>query len=80
MNRRGGPSNAPATFAIDVTRQVNAAGAFSTIGTISVSTGGAFTWTTVSGTAKAIAVNDVLKFTGPSSADATIANFGFFRK
>ena len=67
-------TNPAATFVIDVQRQVNATGAFTTIGTISISTGGAFTLTTVSGTAKSIAVNDVLKFVAPASTDASILN------
>ncbi len=67
-------TNPTASFAIDVQRQVNATGAFSTIGTITISTGGAFTFATASGTAKAIAVNDVLKFVAPGTADATAAN------
>ena len=67
-------TNPAATFAIDVQRQVNATGAFASIGTISISTGGAFTFTTASGTAKSIAVNDVLKFVAPVTPDASILN------
>ncbi len=67
-------TNPTASFAIDVQRQVNATGAFSTIGTITISTGGAFTFATASGTSKTIAANDVLKFIAPGSADATAAN------
>jgi hypothetical protein len=61
-------TNATATFAIDV--QQNG----SSIGTISIATSGTATLTTTSGTAKSIAVGDVLKFIAPASADATIAN------
>lgn len=64
-------TNPTATFDIDVQRQVNNAGAFSSIGTISVSTGGVVTLTTTSGTSKAIAVNDVLKFVGDATGDTT---------
>lgn len=67
-------TNPTASFAIDVQRQVNATGSFTTIGTITISTGGAFTFATASGTSKSIAVNDVLKFVAPSSADSTAAN------
>lgn len=67
-------TNPTASFAIDVTRQVNATGSFTTIGTITISTGGAFTFATASGTSKSIAANDVIKFVAPSSADATAAN------
>lgn len=61
-------TNPAATFAIDV--QKNG----STIATISISTAGAATLTTTSGTSKSIAAGDILKFVGPSPADATIAN------
>jgi hypothetical protein len=61
-------TNPAATFAIDV--QKNG----STIGTISISTGGVATLTTTGGTSKSIAAGDVIKFVAPGSADATIAN------
>lgn len=64
-------ANPTATFAIDVQRQVGGSGAFSSIATISVSTGGVVTLTTSGGTSKAIAANDVLKFVGDSDGDAT---------
>ena len=70
-------TNPTATFAIDVQRQVGGAGAFSSIGTISVSTGGVVTATTVSGTSKSIAAGDVLKFIAPSPVDSTAANMAF---
>ena len=74
-NSRGAVGTNPTgSFAIDVTRQVNATGAFATIGTITISVAGAFTFATAAGTAKAIAVNDVLKFIAPAGVDATIAN------
>lgn len=43
-----------------------------TIGTITISTGGAFTFATTSGTAKTLAIGEVLTFVAPGSADATI--------
>ena len=46
------------------------------IGTISVSTGGVFTFTTTSGTAKDVAAGERLEIIGPSSADATVADIG----
>jgi hypothetical protein len=61
-------TNPAATFAMDV--QQNG----TSIGTISISTGGTPTFTTTSGTAKSIAAGDVLKFVAPSTADTTIAN------
>lgn len=61
-------TNATATFAIDVQRNGVS------IGTISIATSGVATLTTTSGTSKAIAIGDVLKFVAPSATDATIAN------
>lgn len=67
-------TNPAASFVLDVQRQVNATGAFASIGTVTISTGGAFTFATASGTAKSIAVNDVLKIVAPATPDASIAN------
>jgi hypothetical protein len=63
-------TNPAATFAIDV--QDNG----SSIGTISISTGGAFTFTTSGGTAKTISAGHRLEFYAPanSPADSSIAN------
>lgn len=66
-------TNPTASYAIDVQRKTPP-GAYATIGTITISTGGAFTFATASGTSKAIAAGDVLKFVAPSPADATAAN------
>lgn len=44
-----------------------------TIATISISTGGVFTFTTVSGTAKSIAAGSVLTLVAPTTVDATVA-------
>lgn len=61
-------TNPGATFAIDV--QDDGV----TIGTISISTGGAFTFTTTSGTAKTVAAGSRVEFYAPanSPAEATI--------
>lgn len=61
-------TNPTATFTITVAQNG------STIGTITISTGGAFTFATSGGTAKAIAAGDVLRFTAQAGLDATIAN------
>ncbi len=63
-------TNPSATFAIDV--QDNG----STIGTISISSGGAFTFTTSAGTAKTVTSGHRIEFYAPanSPADATVAN------
>jgi hypothetical protein len=45
-----------------------------TIGTITVSTSGVFTFTTTSGTAKTIATGSVVTLEAPATADATVAN------
>ncbi|WP_022684565.1 hypothetical protein [Sphingobium bisphenolivorans] len=67
-------ANPAGSFVLDVQQQVNATGAFSSIGTITISTGGAFTFATTSGTAKSIAAGDVIKVVGPATPDASIAN------
>lgn len=45
-----------------------------TIGTITVSTSGVFTFATTSGTAKTIATGSVVTLEAPATADATVAN------
>ena len=63
-------TNPAATFAIDV--QDDGA----SIGTISISTGGTFTFTTTSGTAKTVASGSRIEFYAPSDspAEATVAD------
>jgi hypothetical protein len=48
-----------------------------TIGTVSISTSGVFTFTTTSGTSKSLAAGDRLTITAPSSQDATLSDVGF---
>jgi FtsH-binding integral membrane protein len=75
VNSRGAAGTAPtATYTITVSRQVNSAGAFTTIGTISISTGSVVTFATSGGVDITIAAGDVLKFTGQVALDATLAN------
>ncbi len=64
-------ANPTATAAYDVLKN----GA--SIGTISISTGGAFTFTTTSGTAKSLASGDRLTVTAPGSQDVTLADVSF---
>lgn len=66
-------SNPSATYTITVARQVGGAGAFSTIGTITVSTDGAVSFATT-GTTVAIASGDVLKFTGQTTTVTGMLN------
>jgi len=63
-------TNPAATFAIDVKDNG------SSIGTISISTGGVFTFSTTSGTAKTVSAGHRLEFYAPanSPADSSIAN------
>lgn len=44
------------------------------IGTITIGTGGTFTFATVSGTEKVVAAGSILTFVAPTSVDATAAN------
>jgi hypothetical protein len=48
-----------------------------TIGTISISTSGVFTFATTSGTSKTAVAGDRLKITAPGTADATLADVAF---
>ncbi len=48
-----------------------------TIGAVSISTGGAFTFTTTSGTSKSLASGDRLTIIAPSPQDATLSDVGF---
>ena len=64
-------TNPTATFNLDV--QNNG----TSIGTISVSTGGVVTATTVGGISKAIALGDVLKLVAPVTPDTTAASMAF---
>jgi len=64
-------TNPAVSFVLDVTNN----GA--TIGTITVSTGGVVTATTVGNTSKPIAVGDVFRVIGPATADTTIADAAF---
>jgi hypothetical protein len=61
-------TNPTATFAVDVKKNG------SSIGTMSISTSGVFTFTTTSGAAQSFAAGDYMEWVGPT-ADATIANF-----
>jgi hypothetical protein len=60
-------TNPTATFDIDVTDD----GA--SIGTISIATGGVFTFATAGSTAKAVTAGSVVRFVAPASTDATVA-------
>lgn len=49
----------------------------SQIGTVVISTGGSFTFTTSGGTTQSLAAGDILETYGPSSADATLILFAW---
>lgn len=71
-------TNPTASFALDVQRALAASPtSFSSIGTITVSTGGVVSATTVGGTSKSIAAGDVIKIVAPTPVDATAANMTF---
>jgi hypothetical protein len=73
----------PANFAGSVgTIEINPTASFTLsiqddaveIGTIQISTGGAFTFATTGGTAKTVATGSILTAVGPTTVDATAAN------
>jgi hypothetical protein len=64
-------TNPTSTAALDV--QKNG----STVGTISISTGGAFTFTTTSGTSKSFSAGDRLDIFAPGTHDTTLADTAF---
>jgi len=61
-------TNPLASYILSVTRNGSA------IGTITISTGGVFTFATSGGIDQAFAAGDVLRITAPAVADTTIAN------
>jgi len=73
----GATAAATGSTVISVDRALAASpGTFAQIGTITFAAGSATpTFATVGGTAKAMATGDVLRLIGPSTADATLANF-----
>lgn len=64
-------TNPTATLAIDIKDDGT------TIGTVSISSAGAFTFTTVSGTAKVVAAGSVVTATAPGTADTTGSDIVF---
>lgn len=64
-------ANPTASFAIDVKVQST------TVGTITISTLGVFTFTTVAGAAVNVAIGERISFFGPSPVDATAADIAF---
>lgn len=62
-------ANPTSTYAVDVQDDGVS------IGTISVSTGGVFTFSTAGGTAKSVAAGSTVTFITPAGADATVAGF-----
>lgn len=73
----GATANATGSTVISVDRALAASpGSFTQIGSITFAAGGAVaSFATVGGTAKAMAIGDVVRLVGPSTADATLANF-----
>jgi hypothetical protein len=66
-----------ASFVISVRKNATTSSTGTEIGTITVATDGSYTFATTGGATQSLAVGDTISFWGPSSADTTIANFGF---
>jgi hypothetical protein len=75
-SQAGATANATGSTVLTVARAVAASpNTFSAIGTITIASGGITpTFATSGGTAVNVAQGDVLRLTGPSTADATLAN------
>src|SRR6185369_2937135 len=75
-SQAGATANATASTVLTVARAVAASpNTFSAIGTITIAAGGITpTFATSGGTAVTVAQGDVLRLTGPATADATLAN------
>ena len=73
----GATANATSSVVIDVAQALAASpNTFTSIGTITIAAGSInATFATSGGTAKTLAIGDVVRVMGPSSADATLANF-----
>lgn len=63
-------TNPTASFVITVTHNGTA------IGTVTISTAGAFTFATSGGAAVSLAAGDIIRFVAPATPDATIAGIG----
>ena len=64
-----------ATMVIGIDRQVRGAGAFASIGTISIATSGLCTFATVGNAPVIIQGGDVIRAIGPATVDASAASF-----
>jgi len=76
-SQAGATANATGSTVISVDRALAASpNTFAQIGTITIAAGGiAATFATSGGTAVSVAQGDVIRLQGPSTADATLANF-----
>lgn len=72
-------TNPAATFAVDVQRSV-AGAAYASIGSLSLSTGGALTGATTGGAAMTFNAGDAMMWIAPATPDASIANTGITLK
>jgi hypothetical protein len=61
-----------ADYVITMAQQVNATGAFTNIGTITIHNDSTITFATTGGTSKDIAANDALRFTAQAATDGAI--------
>lgn len=66
-----------ASFVISVRQGATSSSTGTAIGTITVATNGTYSFATTGGATQSLAIGDTVSFWGPSSADTTIANFGF---
>ncbi len=73
----GGSQGAPVAINATATFTVTVAKNGSTVGTISISTSGVYTFATSGGSAVSFATTDYVTFTAPGTPDATLLGFGW---
>jgi hypothetical protein len=70
-------TNPTASFVVSVRKNATSSSTGTAIGTITVATNGTYTFATTGGAVQSLAIGDKISFYGPTSADTTMANFGW---
>lgn len=70
-------TNPTASFVLSLRKNATSSSGGTQVGTVTVSTGGAFTFATTAGATQSFAIGDHLSVWGPGTADATANDFNF---